>query len=181
MTTALHRLAGDDPATLLKRAAIGSLGLTVVLAAVAALVSGTPGVLGVLAGAVVVLLVFVSGALAVNAMSSRSAEIALMMAMVTYGGQVIAMLALFIGLSASGLLDETISRGWLAVAVVVSALVWSTVQVLLASRARSETPATGVPTDVPTDVRSSSTGSSDAVGVPVAERVDQPADRAGES
>jgi ATP synthase protein I len=61
------------------------------------------------------------------------------------------MAVVFVGLSGSGLLGETLARGWLGAGVIVTTLVWLLAQVALSSRVRiqvydlpaGEAPATG--------------------------------------
>ena len=137
MTTARRRLDASAPVTVLTWAAIGSATVAAVMVGLGALVSGSPGAYGSLTGGLIVLVIFWAGTAALSAMASRSADIALMMALVTYTGQVMVVFVAFIGLSASGLLDDgTLSRGWLAASVVAGALVWSAAQVWVASKAR---------------------------------------------
>lgn len=124
------------PSWVLTRTALGAV-LVVLLGALVALVlSGGPAAGSVLVGGLVVVAVFGTGALAVNAMARRSAAEALLMAMVTYTGQAIVLVAFFFVLSRSGAMDDALSRGWLAGAVIGAALLWSGAQIWLSSRAR---------------------------------------------
>lgn len=123
------------PSGILVRTALASLAVLGSVVLVAALVSGSRGATGAAVGGALVLVVFSGGTFALELMTRKSAEIALLVAMVTYSGQIIVVLGVLIGLTTSGLADD-LSRGWLAAAVVAGSAVWSTAQIVLASRAR---------------------------------------------
>ena len=85
---------------------------------------------------VLVVLVFGTGALAVDLMARRSAVEALLTALTTYLGQVIVLVTVLVLLSRSGLVGDELSRGWLAGGVVAVALAWSIGQIIVHRKAR---------------------------------------------
>ncbi|GAA4370377.1 hypothetical protein [Nocardioides caricicola] len=133
MTTETTRAPRDRNAVALVRTASATLVLGLLAALLGALVSGSAAAYGALVGTVIVVGVFGFGTLAVNAVASLMPAAALMFALLTYTLQVLAMGLVFVALSGSGLLDETISREWLGGTVIVGTLGWLTVQIVLAT------------------------------------------------
>ena len=126
----------SGPRGILLRTAGISLGAALLVSGVGFVLAGAPGGLGALVGGVLVVLVFGTGALAVDLMARRSAVEALLMAMTTYLGQVIVLVTVLVVLSRSGLVGDELSRGWLAGGVVVVALTWSIGQIIVHRKAR---------------------------------------------
>ena len=60
----------------------------------------------------------------------------LLFAMLTYTFQVVAMALVFVALDESGLLDDELDSTWVGIAIILGALVWMTVQIVLATTAR---------------------------------------------
>ncbi|MGD9959537.1 hypothetical protein [Nocardioides sp.] len=114
---------------------------------VAALVGGTPAAYGALAGTLLVVVVFAFGSFTVNAVSGLMPAASLMVALLTYTLQVVAMGLAFVALNRSGLLEDALDRRWLAGAVIVGTFGWLITQIVLASRARI--PAYDLRVDVP--------------------------------
>jgi len=114
----------------LASAAAAGLAAGVVVVVLGAAVSGGNGAAGALVGGAVTLAVFAFGAVSVGLAARIHPRGALAVALVTYLLQVVLLVAFFAGLSRSGLLDETLHRGWLAAAVVVVTVTWSALQVV---------------------------------------------------
>lgn len=114
----------------LSTAAVASVvaGTAVVVAGL--VFAGTSGALGALVGAAVTVGVFAFGAVSVAVAAQIQPRAALAVALVTYLLQVVLLVAFFAGLQRSGLLDDTLDRAWLAVAVVVVTLTWSALQIV---------------------------------------------------
>ncbi len=117
-------------------AALVTLVLGGVATLLAALLEGREAAWGSLTGTAVVVGVFGLGALVVDQVAGLLPGAALLVALLTYTLQVVAMAALFLGLSGSGLLDTSIDRGWLAGTIVAGTLVWLVAHVLMAVRVR---------------------------------------------
>lgn len=135
MTQAL-RPTRESGVTLL----LGGAAVTAALGGLAALVgwqvSGRPAALGVLAGTGLVVLVCTFGAVVVTAVAKASPAASLLVAMLTYVLQVLALLLAFVLLQRSGLLESRLDRGWLGGAVIGATLLWLATQVVSAFRAR---------------------------------------------
>jgi hypothetical protein len=134
------------------------------LVLVGALADGAPAAYGALVGVGLALAVLLGGALVVDLVASLLPAASLLVALLTYTLEVVVMALVFVGLSGSGLLDATLSRGWLGAGVIATTLVWLVGQVLLTTRARI--PAYDLPPTRPASdpaVRPSATG---AAGVP---------------
>lgn len=100
------------------------------------LVEGSPAAAGAGAGAVLVLGVFAAGALAVDLVARVLPSAALLVALLTYTLQVLAMALAFVALQRSGELGESLSREWLAGSVIAGTASWLAVHVATALRAR---------------------------------------------
>lgn len=112
--------------------------------AVASLLDGAVGAGGATVGAAVTLVVFAFGAVSVAVASRVHPRGALAVALVTYLLQAVVLVAFFARLRGSGLLGETLSAGWLAVAVVAVTLAWTALQILAWQRGSGAV--VGVPT-----------------------------------
>lgn len=139
MTTEAARTPRDHrggPATVLGGAALGSLVLGLAATGVGALVDGSAAAYGALAGTALVVVVFAFGSATVHAVAGLLPAASLVVALLTYALQLLVVLVVLSALDGSGLVGETLSRGWLAGAVICGALGWSFVQVALATRVR---------------------------------------------
>ena len=114
----------------LATAAVASVVAGAAVVIVAAGFSGGSGALGALVGGGVTVAVFAFGAVSVALAARIQPRAALAVALVTYLLQVVLLVAFFAGLQRSGLLDDTLHRGWLAIAVVVVTLTWSALQIV---------------------------------------------------
>lgn len=113
-------------------AVVLGLGLTIL----GGVLSGTQAAFGALAGTLLVVGVLAAGSLAVNTVAGLLPGMALLVALMTYTLQVVLMGLVFVVLSGSGLLDDTLDRGWLAGGVVLGTVVWLVAQVVLTTRVR---------------------------------------------
>jgi ATP synthase protein I len=109
-------------------------GLLAVLAA--ALVSGAAGASGAAIGAGMVLLFFGFGALTVNLVAAISPAASLLVALLTYVLQVVAVGVTFAALQASGALGGPVDAGWVAGTLIGATVCWLTAQVVAATRSR---------------------------------------------
>ncbi|HYF74243.1 MAG TPA: hypothetical protein VD864_15545 [Nocardioides sp.] len=136
MTTETSPVTRHQGSRVLLGAAAGSLVAGLVLAVVGALVGGSSALTGALVGTALVVLVFAGGSLVVNEVARVLPAASLLVALLTYTLQVLAMALAFAALSRSGALDESLDRGWLAGAVIAGTAGWITLQVVLATRVR---------------------------------------------
>jgi len=136
MTTETKQDPRDGGPRVLLGATVGSLVAGLVVALVALSTSGTPAAVGALIGTAIVVLVFAGGSFAVDEVARVMPAAALLVALLTYTLQVLAMGLAFVAISRSGVLDETADRGWLAGAVIAGTAGWVVLQVALATRQR---------------------------------------------
>lgn len=120
----------------LVQTAVATVALGLLATLVGALVSGSAAAYGALIGTALVVAVFLFGTFTVNAVATILPSAALLVALLTYTLQVLAMGLAFASLSRSGLLDQTVDRTWLGGTVIAGTLMWTMAQVVLATRAR---------------------------------------------
>jgi len=104
--------------------------------ALGAVTAGSDAALGSLIGAALVLFFFAFGAVVVNAVASVSPTASLLVALLTYTLEVVAMGAVFLALGRSGALGDTVDGGWIGVVVIALTLVWLAAQTFAAVRSR---------------------------------------------
>ncbi|MCD4526195.1 hypothetical protein [Nocardioides sp. cx-173] len=121
---------------MLVTAAAVVLVLGLLLSLVGALAQGSAAAWGAVVGTVLVLVVLGGSSLGVNAVAQVMPTAALMFALLTYTLQVVLMGLVFAVLSASGVLEETLDRAWLAGAVIGGTLIWLVSQIVLVTRRR---------------------------------------------
>lgn len=136
MTTETNQVTRNQGSRVLLGATAGSVAAGLALAAVGALVAGSPASFGALVGTGLVVLVFAGGSFAVNEVARILPAASLLVALLTYTLQVVAMAVVFAALSRSGALEETLDRAWLGGAVIAGTAGWITLQVVLATRVR---------------------------------------------
>jgi ATP synthase protein I len=136
MTTERALVTRRTGSSVLTRAAMASMGLGVVAVVAGSLVEGAPTAYGAAIGALIVLGVFGFGSFVVNTVAALMPTAALLVALLTYTLQVVAMGLVFVALSGSGLLGDTLDREWLAGTVIAGTLVWVVCQIVLTMRAR---------------------------------------------
>jgi ATP synthase protein I len=136
MTTERALVTRRTGSSVLTRAAMASMVLGVVAVVAGSLVEGAPAAYGAAIGALIVLGVFGFGSFVVNTVAALMPTAALLVALLTYTLQVVAMGLVFVALSGSGLLGDTLDREWLAATVIAGTLVWVVCQIVLTMRAR---------------------------------------------
>ena len=102
----------------------------------AALAAGSAAALGAVVGFLLVLGFFGLGASVVNAVASVSPTASLLVALLTYTLEVVALGAVFVALRRSGALAETVDPGWVGGVVIVATLVWLLAQTITEVRSR---------------------------------------------
>lgn len=121
---------------MLLSAAVAALVAGALVVALGAIVSGTPAAYGAIAGTFIVVGVFSFGAFTLHLVARMVPAMALLVAMMTYTFQVALMALLMLALTRSGLLEDTLDRIWLGIAIVVGAVVWLIAQIVATMRAR---------------------------------------------
>lgn len=127
-------LIGGTAVLVRTAAATALVGLLATL--LGALVSGSAAAYGALVGTLLVVGIFGFGTFTVNAVAALLPTASLLVAVLTYTLQVVAMALAFVVLSGSGALDDTIDRAWLGGTVIAGTLVWIAVQIRLATTSR---------------------------------------------
>ncbi|HYH34690.1 MAG TPA: hypothetical protein VD814_06015 [Nocardioides sp.] len=102
------------------------------------LVDGAAG-LGAIVGVVLVMAVASGGTLVVHAVAGLLPSASLLVALLTYGLQLLLLLLGFLGLERSGLLDSALDRRWVGAGAIGAVLAWLVAQVLMTSRSRIPT------------------------------------------
>lgn len=135
MTTAARQAPRWGTAVLVRTTAAATV-LGLAASALGALVSGSAAAYGALVGTVLVVGVFSFGTFTVNAVAAVLPTASLLVAVMTYTLQVVAMALAFAVLSGSGALDETLDRVWLGGTVIAGTVVWLVVQIVLSTSRR---------------------------------------------
>jgi ATP synthase protein I len=134
--------AGSQPATRPRglAALVGAAGAAVAvglaLGLVGALTTGSAAAYAALAGTGFAVAIFAFGSFTVHVVSTAMPAASLLFALVTYTLQVALMALVFVALSRSGALDDTLDREWFAGAIIAVTACWLVAQILLATRAR---------------------------------------------
>ncbi|MDO9454581.1 hypothetical protein [Nocardioides sp.] len=108
----------------------------VVVAVLAAVLDGSAGLLGGLAGAGVTLLVLATGFATVDLVSGLMPAASLVVALLTYTLQLVLLVALLAALRGADDIEDTLAPGWFAGGVIAVALAWTVCLVVHAMRAR---------------------------------------------
>jgi ATP synthase protein I len=103
---------------------VAVLGATAVAAVVAGSVSDRSALLGVLAGAGLVLLVFLFGAFVVGTAARVLPNAALLVALLTYTLQLLVLLLVFVAFRDSAEVRRQLSGDWLGIGMIASTLAW---------------------------------------------------------
>lgn len=135
MTTDTPVRRDRGTAALVRTAAAAAL-LGLLAALLGMLTSGTAAAYGALGGTVLVVAVLGFGTVTVNAVAALLPAASLLVAMLTYTLQVVAMALAFVALSGSGLLEESVDRTWLGGTVIAGTLLWTVVQIVLSTSRR---------------------------------------------
>ncbi len=110
--------------------------LVALIAGVAGATQGSAAAGGALVGGGIACAFFSFGSLVVNAAVRMAPQAALAVAMMTYTLQLVLVLVVFIALSESGAVGDTLSAGWISGGVIVAALAWTVGQMVASARAR---------------------------------------------
>ena len=124
-------VGGQVRAALLVTALLGLVGT-----GLGALLGGSSAALGAAVGFAMVLVFFGTGAVVVNAVASVSPSASMLVALLTYTLNVVLVGLVFVGLARSGALQDAVAPRWLAGAVIACTLVWTTTQIVVATRTR---------------------------------------------
>ena len=150
MTTATSPSAGATRpygAAALQVAVVGAVLVSAPLAVAAGLIGGRPGLLGVVAGAGLALVVLATGLVVVDLVATVLPTASMLVALLTYTLEVVALGALLLAFSRADGLAETLAPRWLGAGLVAVALAWTVALVVHATRAR--VPVYDLPTDSP--------------------------------
>lgn len=122
------------------RIVLGPLSVTaalgLVLVALGALLTGPAGAAGALLGTALVCVVFAFGAVVLFVVTLVSPAASLLVALLTYTLQVVAVALVYVGLSRGGALNGPVDVRWLSGAVIAGTLTWTLTQVVTTARAR---------------------------------------------
>lgn len=133
----------------IRLAGVATVALAAVSIVLAALLSGGPAALGASIGFAMVLGFFGLGALTMDVVSSVSPPASLLVALLTYTLQVVAVGVVFLALDASDALGSTVHAGWLAGSVIAATSGWLAAQTVTATRSRQ--PLYDLPATAPAD------------------------------
>lgn len=136
MTTESKKDPRSSGSRVLLGAAGSALLLGVAATVIGAVVVGSAAAYSALAGTLLVLAVFGVGSVVVDTVAGVMPSASLLVALLTYTLQVVLMGLVFLGLSGSGLLDDTLDREWLAGVVIAGTFGWLITQVVLTTRLR---------------------------------------------
>jgi ATP synthase protein I len=106
------------------------------VAGLGAVVSGTSAVVGAAVGTALVVLFFALGALVLDVVAGLVPALSMLVALLTYTLKVVLVGLVFVALSRSGLLEDTIDARWLGAAVIAGTLVWLVAQIVASVRTR---------------------------------------------
>lgn len=134
-----RRTTRESGVTLLLRSGAVTLVVGGLIALLGWLVQGAAAGLGVLVGTGLVVAVCAGGALLVNTVAGALPSASLLVALLTYTLQVMALLLAFVALERSGLLDGSLDRTWVGVSAIAATLGWLVAQVVLTFRTRIPT------------------------------------------
>lgn len=120
----------------IRLAGSGTLALAAVAVLLAAFISGGPAALGAAVGCAMVLVFFGLGSLTMDVVATVSPPASLLVALLTYTLQVVAVGVVFVALDASDALGSTVHAGWLAGSVIAATFGWLVAQTIAATRSR---------------------------------------------
>lgn len=147
MTTAPNGRPTPVVAPGVRLAALASLAVGALAVVLALVVADAAAVRGAALGAAMVLVFFGFGSLTVNLVAGVMPAAALMVALLTYTLEVIALALVFVALQNSGALENDLDRTWLGLTVIAATLTWTTAQIVGAVRTRI--PAYDLPPEAP--------------------------------
>ena len=120
----------------IRLAGVSTVGIAVVCVTLAALLSGGSAALGASIGFAMVLAFFGLGSLTMDVVALVSPPASLLVALLTYTLQVVAVGVVFLALDASDALGSTVDAGWLAGSVIVATFGWLAAQTVAATQSR---------------------------------------------
>jgi len=133
---ATPRTRRDGGTSVLVGAGLGTVLAGLLATLLGAVVGGSPAAYGALVGTALVVLVFAGGSFAVNEVARILPAASLLVALITYGLQLVVLAAVFTGFARSGALGGSLHAEWLAAGVVGGTLAWVAAQTWLSTRAR---------------------------------------------
>lgn len=136
MTTEPRQVPRDRVSAALVRTACATTVLGLAMTLVAALTGGTSASYGAALGTLLVVAVFGFGTFTVNAVATLVPSASLLVALLTYTLQLVALALVLAMLAGSDLLGGTVDRGWVGGTVIVCTLGWMAAQVVLSTRLR---------------------------------------------
>lgn len=107
-----------------------------VLVTAGALTGGADAAYGALAGLAMALLVLGLGTLTVHLVAGALPRASVLVALLTYTLEVVAMAVVLVWLDGSGLLEGTWDRAWLAAGLIAGTCGWLLAQIVLAAKSR---------------------------------------------
>jgi ATP synthase protein I len=114
------------------QALVATLAAGALVAVVALLAAGRPQLLGTLVGVALVCGFFLFGAFNTGLAAAYAPRASMLVALLTYVVQVVALGLVLMGIARSGLAEETLDPRWLGGTVIVGTLVWTTTLVFRA-------------------------------------------------
>lgn len=136
MTSESRRLPVSPGSRVLVQASLGLIAAVVVTALVAFLASGADALSTVVTAGVVTAMVLAFGSWAVHVVAAAMPAASLLVALMTYGLQIVVLTAFLALVTDSPQWGESILPGWFAASVIVSVLAWVVLQVVFSVRAR---------------------------------------------
>lgn len=136
MTTDAPRRRRDPAATAIAGAVAGSLVASLVVVGLAGLLSDSAALYGAACGAFSTVAVMAFGAYVVHVVAKVMPSASLLLALMTYALQLVALTAFMSVVTGSGALGETLSGGWLVAGVSSAVLAWVIAQIWFSARAR---------------------------------------------
>lgn len=139
MTTTTRTPAAHTPRDAVRSLSSVSLCVGAALVPVVVLASVTSGrsaALGAALGGVVALVFLLFGVLNILAVLAHAPQMSLLVAVVTFGFQVVLLGVVFLGLERSGLMDGSLSTGWMFAGLVSAAVTWTGAQLWTSVRMR---------------------------------------------
>lgn len=136
MTTETKQVRRDPGLGVLSVAALAAVPVGLLVVVAGALVDGRPAALGAAVGAGLVLTVLVTGSFVVHVVAHLMPSASLLVALLTYGLQLVVLTAALVSFDRSGALGDEMQPGWLAAGLVAVTLAWVVGQIVLSARAR---------------------------------------------
>lgn len=139
MTSESHRLPVNPGSRVLIQSSLGLIAGVAAMALVAFLFSGADAVSTVVAAGVMTAVVLSLGSWAVHVVSVAMPSASLLVALMTYGLQIVLLTAFMALVSDAPEWGESILPGWFGASVILIVLVWVVLQVVFSVRARVPT------------------------------------------